>query len=530
MRLRDGSMKQRATFGYKVLVTTAMAIMTAALFLRLPSFPGLHGDEAWVGLRALEQQANGMFTLRGMNGYTGSLFPQLVTLASSVFSPGMFSLRLPGAVFNCLALLLMTVALWKRGTAALCFLLLMGSSLLFLFYSRVAWEVNALQNFLLALVVLALTSLLRSTRSPPASVFLLFLAFALGTWNHLIFMAAALSFALAAAVVALKWPDENSVRLLLLGCFDLVLQVVLLARHFVGSGPFMLHALPALVVGVALVALFSVAYVRAENHLLAATLRAITRPPLANLGNGAAIFAITGSLLISPASVSAFFGTVSGIIMLERVVSYAPGPIEMAGLHVYMALLIAAFLAILIARMRNAKGERQDQLLNLLVIWTIIFFPALMIETRGLADRYYVIPQFLFFCAIALAIGDGLHRWRLPLHALLTCGFVYAQVISFRETLRDDDRPPFESFAYGSYSDTSRHFLRLDRLSGYLERQGICRVESSNFFIAQPMQFWMATRARCDNPETVAIEYCSSCGGPVVWFELTPARAVPRTP
>ena len=530
MRLRDGSMKQRATFGYKVLVATAMATITAALFLRLPSFPGLHGDEAWVGLRALEQHANGMFTLRGMNGYTGSLFPQLVTLASSVFSQGMFSLRLPGAIFNWLALLLMTIALWKRGTAALCFLLLMGSSLLFLFYSRVAWEVNALQNFLLALIILALMSLLRSTRSPPASVFLLFLAFALGTWSHLIFMAAALSFTLAAAVVAFKWPDENSVRLLLLGCFNLVLQIVLLARHFVGSGPFMLHALPALVVGFALVVLFSVAYVRAENHLLAATFGAITRSPLVKLGNGAAIAAIAGSLLISPASVLAFFGTVSGIIMLERVVSYAPGPIEMAGLHAYLALLIAAFVATLIARMRNAKSGRQDQLLNLLIIWTIIFFPALMVATRGLADRYYIIPQFLFFCSIALAIGDGPHRWRLPLHVLLICGFVYAQVISFRETLRDDDRPPFETFAYGSYSDTSRHFLRLDRLSDYLERQGICRVESSNFFIAQPTRFWMATRARCENPETVAIEYCTDCGGPVAWFELKPGRVAPRTP
>ena len=175
--------------------------------------------------------------------------------------------------------------------------------------------------------------------------------------------------------------------------------------------------------------------------------------------------------------------------------------------------------------MRNAKGGRQDQLLNLLVIWTITFFPALMVETRGLADRYYIIPQFLLFCSIALAIGDGLHRWRLPLHALLTCGFVYAQATSFRETLRYDNRPPFETFAYGSYSDTSRHFLRLDRLSDYLERQGLCRVESSNFFIAQPTQFWMATHARCENPETVAIEYCTDCGGPVAWFELTPARA-----
>jgi len=72
--------------------------------------------------------------------------------------------------------------------------------------------------------------------------------------------------------------------------------------------------------------------------------------------------------------------------------------------------------------------------------------------------------------------------------------------------------------------------MRLDGLSDYLERQGICRVESSNFFIAQPTQFLMATHARCENPETVAIEYCSDCGGPVAWFELKPAHAVRQTP
>jgi hypothetical protein len=109
-------------------------------------------------------------------------------------------------------------------------------------------------------------------------------------------------------------------------------------------------------------------------------------------------------------------------------------------------------------------------------------------------------------------------------------GFAYAQGSLIRELLRDDNRPPFETFEYGSYADTSRHFLKLDRLSDYLRNQGVCRVESSNFFIAQPMRFLTAIREPCGNPETVAIDYCTGCGGPVEWFELMPRRLVPATP
>ncbi len=512
---------------YKLLVATAIATISAALFFRLRSFPGLHGDEAWVGLRAVEQHARGLFTLRGMNGYTGSLFPEIVTWAASILSPGVLSLRLPGAMLNSLSLLLMTAALWKRGGAALYFLLLMGSSLLFLFYSRVAWEVNALQNFLLALIIFSLTVVLKRDRTSPPSAFLLFLAFSVGTWNHEIFLAAALSFALATTLVALKWPTEDSARLLLLGYFNLVPQVALHGKRLVADGPFPLHALPALVLGFALLVLTSMVYVRAERNLLPTLLGVMTRRPLPHAQKGIAFFIIAGSLLASPTSLLAFFGTVSGIIMLERVVSYTPGPIEMAGLHFRMAALASTFLAIAVNQMRNARVDRQDQLFNVLMIWTITFFPALMLATRGVADRYYIIPQFRLFCSIALAIDHLADRWRLSLQALLVCGFAYAQVTLFREASRDQNRPPLEAFAYGPYTDTSRHFLKLDRLSDYLTVQDICRVESSNFFIAQPIRFLTPARATCRTSEIVEIEYCSNCGGPVEWFKLTPKPAAP---
>ena len=155
-----------------------------------------------------------------------------------MFSPDVGSLRLPGVALNVPALQLMTVALWRRGIAAVYFALLMGSSFLFLFYSRVAWEVDALQNVLLAAIFLAVTQLMHAGRSSPFPVLLFLLSFSIGCWNHAIFGTAALAFAAAANLIALKWPREDTARLALIGNLNLLLQAILLARYVVVDGPF----------------------------------------------------------------------------------------------------------------------------------------------------------------------------------------------------------------------------------------------------------------------------------------------------
>jgi hypothetical protein len=505
---------------HAALVILSVSVVTIGLFTRLGSFPGLHGDEAWMGLRALEQQARGMFTLRGMNGYTGSLFPEIVTMSFSILSPTVDSLRLPGAILNGLALLLMTAALWKRGAAAIYFVLLMGSSFLFVFYSRVAWEVNALQNFLLATIFLALTQSLSRSRSSPGWIFLFLIAFSVGCWNHAIFASAALSFAAAATLAALKWPSEDSVKLMLVGHLNLLLQAVLLVRHFVRDGPFTHHALPAIVAGLAAILAATRAYSSVEAYVVPAVLRVITDRRVARLASTLLLVSVALSLLVSRTSDVSFFGTVSGIILLERVVSYVPGPVEMTALHARMAIFLAGFAAIMFAGFRSAQLPREQPILPLLVLWTIFYFPALRLAIPTVADRYYIIPQFLFFCSIALAIDSYPLQWRAPLQLVVLAGFIHAQTTLFREIVRDKDRPPFETFKYGSYSDTSRHFLKLDPLTDYLKAHGLCEVRSSNFFITQPMHFLMMTGRPCLATGYVEVEYCKTCFAPVPWFEL----------
>jgi hypothetical protein len=124
------------------------------------------------------------------------------------------------------------------------------------------------------------------------------------------------------------------------------------------------------------------------------------------------------------------------------------------------------------------------------------------------------------FVSIALAIVGFRASWRRPAIALLLAGFVHAQVTMAREAFRDEDRPPFELFDYAGYTDTSRHFMRLDALTNELKSRATCRVESSSFFIAQPMRFLMAVgQPRTGNAE-MRVEYCAACLAPVRWFEL----------
>ncbi|TYL89381.1 hypothetical protein FXB40_36400 [Bradyrhizobium rifense] len=502
------------------MLASITAMVAAGLLVRLNSFPGLHGDEAWVGLRALEQQARGMFTLRGMNGYTGSLFPEIVSLVFSIIPASVGSLRLASAILNGLALGLTALAFWKRGAAALYFALAMGSSLLFLFYSRVAWEVNALQNLLLALVLLTLPHLLERGRSPHRWLFLLLLAFSLGCWSHAIFIAAALSFAAATLLVALTWPGESSAKLLLIGQLNLLVQIVLCGRHFFGDGAFVTRALPAMLAGLGLIALATRAYVRVEGHLLPHTIRALTNRRVARVASIVIVGFVVLSLAASPIGDVSFFGTVSGMILLERVVSYLPSPIEMIALHLRMVLLLALFAAAALRSLRSKPSEPEQLMLPLFCLWTIAYFPALRLSIASVADRYYIIPQFLFFVSIALAIDGFRANWKMLAIALLLAGFVHAQVTMVREAFRDEDRPPFELFDYAGYTDTSRHFMRLDSLTNELKSRAACRVESSSFFIAQPMRFLMAVGQPCTGNAEVRVEYCAACLAPVRGFEL----------
>jgi hypothetical protein len=57
----------------------------ALLSFNLTQFPGLHGDEAWLGLFVLQIRDRGLYSPHEMNHHTGSLYAWLLSWVFTYF-------------------------------------------------------------------------------------------------------------------------------------------------------------------------------------------------------------------------------------------------------------------------------------------------------------------------------------------------------------------------------------------------------------------------------------------------------------
>src|SRR5580698_8657825 len=75
--------------------------------------PGLHGDEAWFGLRAAQMLTGQAASALGMKWYTGALFPYLLTWAFRALGISVWSLRCVGVAANLCAICLLTALAYQ---------------------------------------------------------------------------------------------------------------------------------------------------------------------------------------------------------------------------------------------------------------------------------------------------------------------------------------------------------------------------------------------------------------------------------
>lgn len=154
---------------------------------------GLHGDEAWVGLRAAAIAQGARPSAFGMNHHTGPLHQLLVACAFLWTGPTQLALRAVGACANGAALALFAVLLSRRHgrTVALWAYALACSHPFVRAFAPIAIEIFAVLPLLAALAWLCIDGALRATRPGHRRSFA-WLAGALlgvGTWTHLVFVA-----------------------------------------------------------------------------------------------------------------------------------------------------------------------------------------------------------------------------------------------------------------------------------------------------------------------------------------------------
>ncbi len=182
--------------------------------------PGLHGDEAWFGLRAGQMMAGAERSIHGMTAHSGALFPLAVAGSFRVFGVSVWSLRVPGAVCNVLALGLLAWQVWKlrqRAGSATLLLLLLAGSVLVTAESRLAWEVTALGPLFAALLLALAVRILgqaHPVRGPWLAGMALVVVATLGTYSHLIFLALVAGMFVSSLACAVRFREYETRSLL----------------------------------------------------------------------------------------------------------------------------------------------------------------------------------------------------------------------------------------------------------------------------------------------------------------------------
>lgn len=506
------------------LALGVIGLMSAQLFWRLGDFPGLHGDEAWVGLFALRLKERGLFTPHEMNTYTGALYGWLVGGVFDRFGVGVWSLRLIGAVANPLAWL----ALWatvRRAAgpgAGLVWALLAATSGIVALKSRVAWEVYALQPLFAALTLAAAARLAEGGGRRWA--LLLFAAGLLGVQNHFIFLSLPLALLFAALLLAGRRPDGGVAAFLPAGLVNVGLCLSLFvvkpqlteAVWAAWRGPLLASFFSAPLAGLALMPL-------AERRLGAA-LSVLASP------RWAAASPWLGRAFVGLLAVCAWFHALafveiqSGVSVVQRLAS-VPVPWALAlPLYAWGAAVVWAAFSDSWRRSSDG-GEGLPPGAALLCALPVAYAAVFVLFRNTSSIRYYVIASQLTLAALAVS-------WprRPELHGpralgLALAGGLGAAGLLAAAALGPSDRPPFR-FKVGWHKEKSHDFIGKDGLYAFMDRERLCSVVEAESMIDLPLIFMRrANPLPCDPARAVRTRYCSDCSRePFIVAEIVPLR------
>ncbi len=543
-------MRPAKVLGFLFLAAGFVYLLT----VNLDVLPGLHGDEAWVGLRARQIVLGEPSSIHGMNGYTGGAFPVLVAASFRAFGMSVGSLRGVGVALNLatIALLAGAAAVVGRGRGVFALLFLIGGSTLMTSKTRIAWELTACGPVLAALAILTCVLWLRaeerlSRRATTLGSLAVFVVNATGVYNHFIFLSFAAALFVATALSVLHRSGSRGVQLLLV-------QAVSMANVAVLAGAklllFSTHA------SVPFAGWIVVAGLVAEA-ILVGWLLASPRSPVVVLErwlsrHGArvskALWALVGGGLLAFGGfhLVAFVQTLVNDAVLARLYSEAmPPPLFGASLgFAAMVVVLYARALVLALRGRLALGDGS----YFLLVLPACSAAALSLVVTSNTLRYYMLTN------LALIMGawvSWLALSRRASHAVFGVIVAYAAWLNAHVVATVRHRDHYESArpirvdlgledlrravtqtgqrpaADPAPNRGSAHFLSTLGCFERMRRDGVTAVETTQpFFIKGPLDFYRATR-----PDgavagmTAVINYDENVSGGLAYSLVGPTAA-----
>lgn len=517
-KARIRTMRARPPALLDALALVVLALLSAQLFWRLGEFPGIHGDEAWVGLFSLRLLKNGLYTPHEMNTYTGALYGLLVGPVFERLGAGVWSLRSVGAVLNPLAWLTLWAVVRRAAGpgAGLAWALLAATSGLIALKSRVAWEVYALQPLCAALALAAAVRLAEGGGRTWA--FLLSAACLVGVQNHFIFLSLPVALLLAAAALFVRRPDApTALPAALAACAVSALVVLVKPRVTEQNWPALKGGMLAAfwlapVGGVLLCG----ALARRREALLA----------LLRLPAWRSVWAKRAFLGLLAATAwfhgYAFVETLSGVEVAKRLASVAVPWYAAAPLYALAAgLLWAVFVD---SWRRFAHGaEDLPPGAALLAVLPVAYAAVFIVFRNTSSMRYYVLANLVVLAALAASWPRRAPS--PPARAALAAGALGVWAVFASALLGPLDRPPLR-FRVGWHREKSHDFLNKDALWDFVERERLCEVVHDESMIDIPIHFRRHVRPipDCDPGRAVRTRYCADCSRPpYIVAEAVPA-------
>lgn len=464
---------------------------------KLELLPGLHGDEAWSGIKALHfNTINEVDQLTGMNYYTGIFQAVSAKIAFSHFSPGVMQMRLIGVLFNLLSLGLIwrCLVLEYSYKSAGVFLIIIAQSGLYMTTPRVAWEVNSFTLFFLSIAFTAILRIkLYPNRKNPVWIVVFLAANLLGTYNHVIFSCISIS-ALAGLVLWTYYFNSvkyiNLIILLSINLANMVITYLCMRNlnafilDFIGSTCILI------VIGLLL-----------EFRLYKSL---IEQKSFINLnGNRKTIkvLLIAFVLIFCVLHGTAFFQTISSYKILVQTYSFE-APIIVQGLFYSCGIV---FLIIL------SKSLWKDFIssANSALIFIILTYLGLFcLYTQDCSFRYYL-ALYIGVCIYIASKASRSERHYKKFALLFGVGFLILNGCLIHIFFLKSKPLRAIDFNIGVVKvETSAHFLPKQPLLNFLEENEIGSINilsDDPYFILEPLKFYKLIKPWKENKENRAL-------------------------
>ena len=481
------------------IVGLAVILGCFALLLgtNLDISPGLHGDEAWFGLRAQQMTSGAVRSLHGMTAHSGALFPLIVAGSLQVFGVSVWSLRVPGAACTLMAIALLAWQVWKlrpRPGSAILLLLLLAGSVLVTAESRLAWEVTALGPLLAALLLALALRILKEAepnRHPWLDATAFVVLATLGTYSHLIFLSLVAGMFASSLACAVRFREYETRSLLFVTAAALAnsgalafVKVRLFEAKLSDPAFALFYALA--------IAIQAAAFPGLRRRLDEGLREALARlaPALRRLGPAAAL---AGAAAFAAVHGIPFVQTVANDVVLKRLYSVAmPWPLLGAS-YAYALLLVGAYGTVLVRALRGSIAVGPPDFF--LIVLPVPVAAALPILVHPRSIRYYILANLVLMVALAVSNAHITRTWAarfvwVVLGYAIAVNAVLVPVIVDR---RHYDSVAPRWFALGLRQETSAHFfptapvvdlMRADAVRDFGTRDAV--------FIGLPLAFYLS--------------------------------------